>query len=600
MDKSSSSRVVRRIISFIRPYGAWVVLSLVFSAGYVFFSLILPILLGDAVDCVVGIGRVDFMALKGTLLKMVIATVSALLCQWIAGLINNHIVYDVTRRLRQQAFDTLIDMPLSRLDTHPHGDYVSRIANDADTFSDGLLIGFTQLFSGVLTIVGVIVFMLRLDVKIALVVILLTPLSVFVARFISSRSYAMFSRQASDKGEITDLITESVRGGELISNLSYEDRIRERFDEQNKKLTHSSMMATFYSSLTNPSTRFVNSLIYTGIGIFGALSCVSGGITVGILTSFLSYAREYARPFNEITGVITEMQNAFACATRLFEIMDEKREEDTCVSQVEPESIGGQTSDNDRSFLSDQDGVEGHIEFEDVSFSYDKEKKLIEHVSIDAKPGMKIAIVGPTGAGKTTLINLLMRFYDVDEGVICLDGRDITTIKRADLRTQLGMVLQETWLHSGTIIDNLRMGKPDATYEEVVEAATAAHAHRFISNMQKGYDTVLTQGGGSLSQGQRQLLCIARLMLALPPILILDEATSSIDTRTEMKIQDAFSRMMHGRTTFVVAHRLSTIRNSDLILYMENGNVVEQGTHEELLALGKKYKALYSSQFEVS
>ena len=470
----------------------------------------------------------------------------------------------------------MLNMPISKIDSHPHGDYVSRIANDADTFSDGLLVGFTQLFSGVITVAGVIIFMLRLDVFIALLVILLTPLSIFTAKFITGRTYKKFSEQAADRGAITDMINESVWGADIIRAFDYGSRIRDTFDEKNEKLMNSSLLATFYSSLTNPSTRFVNSLIYAGIAVFGALSALGGGITVGVLTSFLSYAREYAKPFNEITGVITEMQNAFACGDRLFELIDEKREN---------ESAGRAET------------VNGHIEFKNVDFSYDKKKKLIQNVSIDAAPGERVAIVGPTGAGKTTLINLLMRFYDVDVGEVLLDGRDIRTLSRGELRKNIGMVLQETWLFTGSIMDNLRLGNPGASDEEVYEAARAAHAHKFIEKLPKGYDTLIGDGGSTISQGQRQLLCIARLMLSLPPILILDEATSSIDTRTEMKIQDAFMRMMEGRTSFVVAHRLSTIKSADLILYMENGNVTEQGTHSELLKKNGAYAKLYRSQF---
>ena len=559
---------------------------MILSVIIVISTLLIPVYLGQAVDTMVGAGRVDTERLFYILVKMCAAIGTTMLCQLVMNQNNNRIVYSVTKNIRQKAFLVMSHTPLSRLDQVTRGDYVSRIVNDADSFSDGLLLGFTKAFTGVMTIVCTIVFMLRIHAGIALLVIALTPLSMALAAFIASRIKRYFLMMAKDRGELTDYIGEAVGGQRLLIQLDHIVRSREAFDEKNEKLRESSFLATFYSSTVNPATRFVNSLIYAAVAVAGALLAISGGITVGAVTSFLGYAREYTKPFNEITGVITEMQNAIVCAGRLFEIIDAPVEDNEIVRPAEGNGV------SDR-----QGAVEGKVEFVDVSFSYDKSKKLMQHVSLDIQPGERVAIVGPTGSGKTTLINLLMRFYDVDEGEILLDGVDIRKLDRSYVRSCYGMVLQETWLKSGTIMENLLMANPGAAPEEVKAAAKRSHAHDFIRRMKKGYDTMIGEEGKTLSQGQRQLLCITRLMLSLPPMLILDEATSSIDTRTEQMIQSAFHKMMEGRTTFVVAHRLSTILDADRILYMENGQILEQGSHKELLQKNGRYAKLYYSQY---
>lgn len=566
-----------RVLKLLRPYTGFIILSLLFALGTVVSTLMIPVLEGRAIDHIIGKGKVDFDGLLMVLKQIAGVAAITFFCQLFMNLINNHVTYSVAKTLRQRAFERLLRVPVGVIDRESHGDIASRIVTDADSFTDGLLLGFTQLFTGVMTIVGTIIFMIRIRFTIALVVIIATPISLFIARFISKRSYNFFRQQSKDRGDLTEYIDERISLEDLVSQLGAQELSDKEFVIKNDKLTESAVKATFFSSLTNPSTRFVNAVIYAVVGAVGALLAVTGSISVGELTSFLGYAREYARPFNEITGVITEMQNAMACAARIFELIDEE-----------------QVTDCDGEF----DGeVKGQVDMEHVDFSYVPEKPLITDLNVSVTPGEKVAIVGPTGAGKTTLINLLMRFYDVNAGAVKVDARDIRTVSRNALRSRFGMVLQETFLFTGTIRDNLTLGKPDATDEEIIEASKAAHAHEFIRRLPDGYDTVLSAEGGSLSQGQKQLLCIARLMLALPPMLILDEATSSIDTRTEIKIQDAFSKMMKGRTTFVVAHRLQTIRDADLILYMENGHVLEQGSHKELLAKGGYYAKLYNSQF---
>lgn len=566
-----------RVLKLLRPYTGFIILSLLFALGTVVSTLMIPVLEGRAIDHIIGKGKVDFDGLLMVLKQIAGVAAITFFCQLFMNLINNHVTYSVAKTLRQKAFERLLRVPVGVIDRESHGDIASRIVTDADSFTDGLLLGFTQLFTGVMTIVGTIIFMIRIRFTIALVVIIATPISLFIARFISKRSYNFFRQQSKDRGDLTEYIDERISLEDLVSQLGAQELSDKEFVIKNDKLTESAVKATFFSSLTNPSTRFVNAVIYAVVGAVGALLAVAGSISVGELTSFLGYAREYARPFNEITGVITEMQNAMACAARIFELIDEE-----------------QVTDCDGEF----DGeVKGQVDMEHVDFSYVPEKPLITDLNVSVTPGEKVAIVGPTGAGKTTLINLLMRFYDVNAGAVKVDGRDIRTVSRNALRSRFGMVLQETFLFTGTIRDNLTLGKPDATDEEIIEASKAAHAHEFIRRLPDGYDTVLSAEGGTLSQGQKQLLCIARLMLALPPMLILDEATSSIDTRTEIKIQDAFSKMMKGRTTFVVAHRLQTIRDADLILYMENGHVLEQGSHKELLAKGGYYAKLYNSQF---
>lgn len=571
------SQVIKRVLVELKTYRLQIVLSLICAVLTVIFTLLVPVLTGKAVDCMIGSGQIQWDGLYQILEKMALAIVGTCFFQWLMNRINNYITYDITKNMRQKAFEKMLVMPIKNIDSHSHGDYMSRIATDADVFSDGLLMGFTQLFTGVLTILGTIFFMVRVSLPIALVVIALTPVSLLVAKFVASRTYAMFRLQAKHRGEQTAYADEMIENQSVVSAFSYNEKAKEEFDVLNDRLADSSFKATFYSSITNPTTRFVNSLIYSGVGVAGAILAISGGITVGGLTSFLGYASQYAKPFNEISGVVTELQNAIACAARIFEIIDAPAVEESRVNH-----------------LSD---VEGKIVFEDVAFSYDPSKPLIEHLNLTVEPGQRIAIVGPTGSGKTTLINLLMRFYDTTHGKITIDGVDIRSIPRANLREKFGMVLQETWLKEGTIRENLLFANPDATEEEMVQAARTSHAHEFIKRLPNGYDTYIKGDDGSLSQGEKQLLCIARLMLALPPMLILDEATSSIDTRTEMKIQEAFQTMMEGRTTFVVAHRLSTIREADVILYMQDGKVLEQGNHQELLEKNGYYAKLYRSQF---
>lgn len=578
-NKASDKRneTAKKVMGLLRPYSGFLLLSLLCALGTVVTTLLIPILSGKAIDHMTGQGKVDFPGLVLVLKQIAVVAAGTFIFQLIMNRINNYITYSVTRNLRQQAFEKLLVQPVAVIDRESHGDIVSRIVTDADSFSDGLLLGFTQLFTGIMTIIGTIGFMLQIRVSIALVVILLTPVSLKVAKFIAGRSYRMFSAQSRDRGELTEFLQERITLSDLVNQLGYREKTREEFLEKNRTLTESAMKATFYSSLTNPSTRFINALIYAAVGVAGSLVAIAGGITVGQLSSFLGYAREYARPFNEITGVVTEMQNAMACAQRLFAIIESKPVE------------------NGTEHLPEK--VEGKVEMRHVDFSYDPQVKLIRDLSFTARPGEAVAIVGPTGAGKSTIINLLMRFYDVNAGEVRVEGRDIRELDRASLRSRYGMVLQETFLFSGTIRENLMLGKPKATEEEMVAAAKAAHAHSFIRRLPKGYDTYLAPEGGSLSQGQKQLLCIARLMLALPDMLILDEATSSIDTRTEIRIQDAFHKMMKGRTTFIVAHRLQTIRDADLILYMEQGRVLEQGTHRQLLEKNGYYAKLYRSQF---
>lgn len=578
MNKKSQSRILNRVLIELKAYGFTIVLSILCALATVYLTLRIPILTGQAVDCIVSKGNIDYDRLISVLKTMSITIAATFFTQWVMNRLNNSITYRVTKSLRDRAFAKLQHMNLSEIDSHPHGDFVSRIVSDADTFADGLLMGFTQFFTGVLTILGTIYFMLMISVKIALIVIIATPASLLLAKFISERTYKFFGDQAKIRGEETSYIEEIITGKNIVRNMDYEDDALEKFEVMNARLSDASMKATFYSSTVNPSTRLINNIIYAAVGVFGAIMAIGGGITVGGLTSFLSYASTYAKPFNEISGVITEFQNALACAARLFEMID---------ADIEPDH--GQT---------DIGEIKGEIQFKDVFFSYDKSKKLIEHLNLHVESGQRIAIVGPTGAGKSTIINLLMRFYDVDAGQILVDGVDIRDITLEKLRSDFGMVLQETWLKNATIRDNLRMAKPDATDEEIIEAAKATHAHSFIKRMPYGYDTILSSEGGSLSQGQMQLLCITRVMLNIPPMLILDEATSSIDTRTEQKIQSAFNKMMAGRTTFIVAHRLSTIREADLILFVKDGSIVEQGSHRELLQKNGFYAKLYQSQIK--
>ena len=580
MHKNHSKATIIKILKYLKPYSVLAVLSLLFAAVSAILTLYLPILIGRAVDCIVDRDHVDFDGIFEILVTMGIVIALTALFQWLMNIINNRITYSVVKDIRSRAFENLQRLPLSYLDGQSSGDIISRIVTDVDQFSDGLLMGFTQFFTGVMTIVGTLVFMLRINAAISLVVILITPVSLFVAAFISKRTYTMFKRQSETRGEMTAHIDEMIGQLKVVKAFGHEDEAAAQFDEINEKLRGYSLKAIFFSSITNPATRFVNSLVYTGVGITGAISALNGGITIGQLTSFLSYANQYTKPFNEISGVVTELQNALSCAARVFELIEKTPEtsepENACVLE----------------------SAKGHVGVSDVSFSYDPAKKLIEHLNLDIQPGQRIAIVGPTGC-KSTLINLLMRFYDVDEGAVSVDDVDIRQITRESLRKNYGMVLQETWLRAGTIRENILFGKPDASDEEMIRAAKEAYAHSFIKRLPDGYDTVIGEDGGNLSQGQKQLLCIARVMLALPPMLILDEATSSIDTRTEIKIQKAFEKMMKGRTSFIVAQRLSTIKEADKILVMKDGAIIEQGTHETLLAAGGFYANLYNSQFAV-
>jgi ATP-binding cassette subfamily B multidrug efflux pump len=571
--------VLKRVLTHIKKYRILVILSFICAMITVASTLYAPILTGDAIDLIVGKGLVDFDGIKDIIYTFLMVTVVTVLSQWFMNIINNHITYSVVRDIRIEVFNHMEELPLSYIDSHKHGDIVSRIVSDIDQFADGLLMGFTQLFTGIVTILATLGFMMVVNVPIGLVVVILTPLSLFVASFIAKRTYHLFHQQSETRGEITALVDEMVGQQKIVQAFGYEDDALDRFEEINDRLEKDSMAATFYSSLVNPCTRFVNNLVYAAVGIIGAISAIMTGFTVGQLTCFLSYANQYTKPFNEISNVITELQNAMACAGRVFELLDE-------TPQV-PEKENAHV-------LTD---TKGAIEIKDVNFSYVKDKTLITNLNLSVKPGMRVAIVGPTGCGKSTLINLLMRFYDVDTGSISVDGTDIRDMTRDSLRQNYGMVLQETWLKSGTIRENIAYGKPDATDEEIVQAAKLAHSDSFIRRLPQGYDTVIAEDGGNLSQGQKQLLCITRVMLLLPPMLILDEATSSIDTRTEIRIQKAFNRMMQGRTSFIVAHRLSTIREADVILVMKDGNIIEKGNHEELMAQNGFYTNLYNSQF---
>lgn len=579
MSRSDQWTTIKKVLHYIRRYSLLVLISLILAAVTVVTTLYLPILTGDAVDLMLGKGNVDFPALLRLVRLMVFVIAVTGIAQWVMNICNNHITYHVVRDIRRDVMDRLQVLPLSYLDSHPSGDLVSRTIADVDQFADGLLMGFTQAFTGIMTIVGTLVFMVRINIWITLVVVLVTPLSFFVAGFIAKKSYSMFQKQSQTRGRQTALIDEVIGNQRVVQAFGQEDECLQEFDQINEELAGYSLSATFFSSITNPATRFVNNLVYAGVGITGAFFALRGALTVGGLSCFLSYANQYTKPFNEISSVITELQNAIACAARVFELME-----------AEPQIPDAP----DAKVLTD---AKGYVELEDVSFAYVPEQKLIQHFNLSVKPGQCVAIVGPTGCGKTTVINLLMRFYDVNQGAIRIDGIDVREMTRASLRANIGMVLQETWLKEGTIRDNITMGKPDATDEEVVAAAKASHAHSFIRRLPQGYDTPIRGEGENLSQGQRQLLCITRLMLCKPPMLILDEATSSIDTRTEQRIQRAFGKLMQGRTSFIVAHRLSTIQNADIILVMKDGNIIEQGNHESLLAKGGFYANLYNSQF---
>ena len=571
--------VISKVLRRVRPYWGHLILSLLLALLYVAMSLYIPVLVGGAIDGIIGKGAVLFEQVKQNLAAVVICAAIAGLSQWLMNLICNHVTFRITRDLREEAFAHIQVLPLSYLDSHPQGDLVSRVVSDADTFADGLLMGFNQLFTGVMTIAGTLIFMLRISLPVALVVIVVTPLSLVVANFIASRTHSMFSAQAKSRGAQTALIDEAIGNLKLVRAFGHEDEIMEEFDAVNAELEKNALKAIFFSSLTNPATRFVNSVVYAGVGLVGALMAISGSLSVGNLTCFLNYANQYTKPFNEISGVITELQNALTCAGRVFELIEAP------ARSPEPENPQRPAE------------MKGGIQIRDLKFSYTPDKPLIDDFDLDVQPGQRIAIVGPTGCGKTTFINLLMRFYDPQGGEICLDGVNTMDMDRGDLRRSVGMVLQDTWLKAGTIRENIAMGKPDATEDEIVAAARQAHAHGFIRRLPQGYDTVIGENGGTLSQGQKQLLCIARVMLCLPPMLFLDEATSSIDTRTEAKIQEAFNTMMEGRTSFIVAHRLSTIREADVILVMRDGHIVEQGRHEELLAQRGFYAQLYQSQF---
>ena len=581
MSNEQSRETLKRVLRSIRPYRGGVQLSLALALVTVALTLYVPILTGEAVDQILGPGQVDFSALAAILFRILWVVAVTALAQWLMNHINNRITYQVVKDIRTQAFGRMEELPLSYIDSHPSGDLISRIIADVDQFSEGLLMGFTQLFTGVLTILGTLIFMFSIHPLIALVVVVLTPLSLFVASFIAKRTYIMFRRQSETRGQLTALTDEMLGNMKVVQAFGYQERAYKRFQEINSRLAGYSLRATFFSSITNPATRFVNSMVYAAVGVTGSWTAIRGLMTVGELTSFLSYANQYTKPFNEISGVVTELQNALASAARVFELIDQK--------PIEPEPEDAVELEHAR----------GQVDLNQVNFSYSPDKPLIENLNLHVKPGQRVALVGPTGCGKTTVINLLMRFYDVNSGSIEMDGCDIRKLTRKSLRGNYGMVLQETWLKSGTIRENIAYGRPDASLEEVIQAAREAHAHSFIKRMPQGYDTLIGEDGGNLSQGQKQLLCIARVMLCLPPVLILDEATSSIDTRTEIRVQKAFARMMEGRTSFIVAHRLSTIREADVILVMKAGHIVEQGRHEELLKKNGFYAEIYNSQFAV-
>lgn len=575
----ANNSTLKKVLGRIARYRLNAVLSILLSAVYVGLSLYVPILAGRAIDNIIAPGSVDYAQIMLELTKIAVVAAMAALAQWLMNIINNSMTYNVVKDMRTEAFDRLMKLPLSYIDAHPYGETVSRIIADVDQFADGLLLGFSQLFTGILTIIGTLIFMLSVNAPITLAVVILTPLSLFVARFIARRTHSMFARQGEDRAEQTAFVEEMIGNQKVVQAFAHEQANEERFDVINKRLSESSLQAIFYSSITNPATRFINSLVYAAVGLTGAFAAVAGSITVGGLSAFLSYANQYTKPFNEISGVITEFQKALVCAERIFALIEEPTEE--------PDAADARVLDH----------AEGIVQANAVAFSYAADRPLIKCLDLDVKSGERVAIVGPTGCGKTTLINLLMRFYDVNAGSISVDGTDIRNITRHSLRRNYGMVLQETWLKEGTIRDNIVMGKPDATEEEIIAAAKAAHSHGFITRLPNGYDTVIGEDGGSLSQGQKQLLCITRVMLCLPPMLILDEATSSIDTRTEQHIQHAFAQLMQGRTSFIVTHRLSTIKNADMILVMKDGDIIEKGKHDELVARGGFYAALYNSQF---
>lgn len=578
----NNKEIIKRIFSYVKRYNALMIFSLLLSVVSVAGALYIPVLVGRAIDLIVDSGSVYFDNIFPILIRIAVIVAVTAVCQWIMNVLNNKITFGVVRDMRDKAFSKIERLPVSYIDSHPGGDIVSRVIADADQFADGLLMGFTQFFSGIITIIGTLAFMLSINLWITLVVVLITPLSFFIASFVAKKTHTTFRLQSETRGKQTAFIDEMIGNAKTVKAYSHADENIKQFDEINEQLRGYSLRAVFFSSITNPATRFVNAVVYAGVALFGAMLAVKTNqaeISVGVLASFLAYANQYTKPFNEISGVITELQNAFTCAGRLFELLEEE--------EIPADSESSKELKN----------VNGKLELVDVSFSYDKNKTLIKDFNLCVKPGQRIAIVGPTGCGKTTLINLLMRFYDIDSGKIILDGFDYRDIKRKALRENFGMVLQDTWLKSGTVRDNIKMGMPDATDEQVIEAAKKAHSHSFIKRLPNGYDTVIGEDGGSLSQGQKQLLCITRLMLCKPPMLILDEATSSIDTRTEIKIQKAFESLMKGRTTFIVAHRLATIKNADVILVMKNGNIVEQGSHNELLAKKGFYYTLYNSQF---
>lgn len=579
MNKKGQTAVLRKVILRLRKYWLSMIGSLLLALVYVVLSLSIPVLVGQAIDHIIGKGAVNFAAVGANLIAVAVCAALAALAQWCMSALNNHVTYRVGRDLRDEAFSHIQKLPLRYLDTHPRGDMVSRVVSDVDTFADGLLMGFTQLFTGVMTIAGTLILMLSINWKIALVVICITPVSLLVANFIAQKTFSMFQLQTKIRGEQTATIEETLGNLKVVKAFGHENASMEQFDEVNNRMEKCSLRAIFFSSLVNPSTRFVNSLVYAGVGLVGALVAINGGITVGVLSIFLNYANQYTKPFNEISGVVTELQNALACAARVFELIEEPAQSEDPQKAVSPGELAGA------------------VEIRNLSFSYTPEKPLIQGLQLSVRPGQRVAIVGPTGCGKTTFINLLMRFYDPDAGEICLDGIDTMKMNRGSLRKNVGMVLQDTWLHSGTVRENIAMGKSDASEEEIIAAARQAHAHSFIMRLPNGYDTVIGESGGTLSQGQKQLLCIARVMLCLPPMLFLDEATSSIDTRTELHIQKAFDTMMQGRTSFIVAHRLSTIQEADIILVMRNGTIVEQGTHDDLLKKRGFYSELYRSQF---